>query len=58
MMLGIGYTLAALAPFLLGAIRDATGSFDAVLWACAGFLAMLVLATTALPRARARPAAA
>lgn len=58
MMLGIGYTLAALAPFLLGAIRDATGSFDAVLWTCAGFLAVLVLATTALPRTRARPAAA
>lgn len=52
MMLGFGYTLAALAPFVLGAIRDATGSFDAVLWACVGFLAALVLAAAALPRAR------
>jgi CP family cyanate transporter-like MFS transporter len=52
MMLGFGYTLAALAPFVLGAIRDATGSFDAVLWACVGFLAVLVLAAVALPRPR------
>jgi CP family cyanate transporter-like MFS transporter len=57
MMLGFGYTFAALAPFLLGAIRDVTGSFDAVLWACAGFLVALVVAATALPRARAQPAA-
>lgn len=52
MMLGFGYTLAALAPFVLGAVRDATGSFDAVLWACVGFLAALVLAAAALPRSR------
>ena len=32
MMLGFGYTIAAIAPFLLGAIRDATGSFTRVLW--------------------------
>jgi CP family cyanate transporter-like MFS transporter len=38
MMLGLGYTIAATSPFLLGAIRDATGSFDAVLWVAAGFL--------------------
>ena len=38
MMLGVGYTIAAAAPFLLGAIRDATGSFDAVLWVVAGFI--------------------
>jgi CP family cyanate transporter-like MFS transporter len=52
MMLGFGYTLAALAPFVLGAVRDATGSCDAVLWACVGFLAALVLMAAALPRTR------
>jgi len=38
MMLGLGYTIGATAPFLLGAVRDATGSFNAVLWVAAGFL--------------------
>ena len=28
MMLGFGYTIAATSPFVLGAVRDATGSFD------------------------------
>ena len=32
MMLGLGYTIAAISPFVLGAVRDVTGSFDAVLW--------------------------
>jgi CP family cyanate transporter-like MFS transporter len=50
MMLGLGYTLAALAPFVLGGVRDATGSFDAVLWAVAGFLGLLVLSAVALAR--------
>ena len=36
MMLGLGYTIAAASPFFLGAIRDASGSFDAVLWVAAG----------------------
>ncbi len=38
MMLGLGYTIAATSPFILGAIRDVTGSFDAVLWVAAAFL--------------------
>ena len=38
LMLGLGYSIAAISPFVLGAVRDVTGSFDAVLWACAGFL--------------------
>jgi CP family cyanate transporter-like MFS transporter len=37
MMLGIGYSSAAVAPFLLGAIRDATGSFTTSLWLIVGF---------------------
>ena len=36
MMLGVGYTLSATSPLLLGALRDATGGFTAVLWALVG----------------------
>ena len=53
MMLGLGYTISALSPFLLGAIRDATGSFDAVLWVAACFLVAQFLAIVALVRVRA-----
>ena len=42
MMLGVGYTLAALSPLLLGAVRDLTGGFHAVLWLLAGAGAVLV----------------
>ncbi len=52
MMLGLGYTIAAASPFLLGAIRDATGSFDAVLWVAAGFLMAEFFALLALVRLR------
>jgi MFS transporter, CP family, cyanate transporter len=52
MMLGLGYTLAAISPFVLGAIRDATRSFDAVLWVAAGLLLLQFLALLALPHAR------
>ena len=52
MMLGLGYTIAATSPFLLGAIRDATGSFDAVLWVAAGFLMAQFFALLALVRLR------
>lgn len=41
-MLGVGYTLSALSPFLLGTLRDLTGSFTAVLWALAAGAAALV----------------
>jgi CP family cyanate transporter-like MFS transporter len=44
MQLGVGYTMAALAPFALGALRDTTGSFAAGLWVVAG-IAILVLAS-------------
>ena len=50
MMLGLGYTIAAASPFLLGAIRDVTGSFDAVLWVAAAFLAAQFFALVALVR--------
>jgi CP family cyanate transporter-like MFS transporter len=46
MQLGVGYTMAALAPFALGALRDTTGSFEAGLWFVAG-IAVLVLTSAA-----------
>ncbi len=42
MMLGVGYTLSASSPLLLGALRDLTGGFDAVLWALVGAAAILI----------------
>ncbi len=42
MMLGFGYTIAALAPFALGAVRDSTGSFTAVL-RCVVFLNVVLV---------------
>jgi CP family cyanate transporter-like MFS transporter len=53
MMLGLGYTIGAISPFVLGAVRDATGSFSASVWLIAGFSALLLAAVAALP-ARAR----
>jgi CP family cyanate transporter-like MFS transporter len=50
MMLGLGYTTAAVSPFVLGAVRDVTGSFEAVLWVFAGFLGALVVLVRLLPR--------
>jgi len=41
-----------MSPFLLGAIRDTTRSFDAVLWVCVGIVCFLVVAVLALPRSR------
>jgi len=56
MMLGLGYSVAAVSPFVLGAVRDLTGSFDAVLWVCVALLTLLTALTSALPRAAAREA--
>ena len=52
MMLGLGYTLAAAAPFILGAVRDATGSFDGPLWVAVGCTAALAVWVQLLGRAR------
>ncbi len=49
MMLGLGYTIGAASPFILGALRDATGSFTASLWLIAGFSALLLATVAALP---------
>ena len=52
MMLGIGYTLSATSPLLLGVLRDATGGFTAVLWALVGVAALLVLVDASFSPAR------
>src|SRR5262249_7058546 len=52
MMLGLGYTISSLAPFLFGAVRDLTGSFTAVLWLVVATAALLTLASPAVPHRR------
>ena len=52
MMLGVGYTLSALAPLLLGVLRDATGGFDAVLAALVVAAAILVVVDASFSPAR------
>ena len=55
MMLGIGYCTGALAPLALGALRDATGSFDAGLWLIAATaIAVLVVCVSCSPARLAR----
>jgi CP family cyanate transporter-like MFS transporter len=54
MMLGVGYTLSATSPLLLGVIRDATGGFTAVLWTLAGLGAALVVVDASFSPERLR----
>jgi cyanate permease len=49
MMLGLGYTIGAISPFVLGAVRDLTGSFTASLWLLIGFSGLLLGSVVALP---------
>lgn len=58
MMLGVGYSLSAVAPLVLGAVRDATGSFSPVLWLLAGFAGIFLLTVLPLSRERLEGAAA
>jgi CP family cyanate transporter-like MFS transporter len=55
-MLGGGYGIAALGPIALGAVRDATGSFDAPLWVLVGVGVAMLLACIPLSPTRLRPA--
>ncbi|MEO9176018.1 MAG: MFS transporter [Gaiellales bacterium] len=48
MMLGFGYTGAALSPFVLGAVRDSTGSFRTSLWLLVGITTALVFVVSQL----------
>ena len=50
MMLGLGYTVGAVSPFVLGAVRDLTGSFAASLWLLVAFSGLLLGSVAALPR--------
>jgi CP family cyanate transporter-like MFS transporter len=52
MMLGFGYTLSAVAPLVLGAIRDATGSFTDVMWVLVGAAVILVVVDSSFTRER------
>jgi len=52
LMLGVGYSIGAIAPFLLGAVRDATGSFTATLWLIAGSGAVLFALCVSMTRER------
>jgi len=52
MMLGLGYTLSASSPLLLGALRDLSGGFEAVLWALVGLAAALVVVDSSFSPAR------
>jgi CP family cyanate transporter-like MFS transporter len=52
LMLGVGYTIGAIAPFLLGAVRDSTGSFTATLWLIAGSGAILFALCVSMTRER------
>jgi CP family cyanate transporter-like MFS transporter len=52
MMLAVGYLFSASAPLVLGAIRDATGSFEGSLWALFAVSAACFAASAPLSRAR------
>ena len=52
MMLGVGYGLGAFSPLVLGAIRDASGSFAASMWTVAGVTILVTLLCLALTRDR------
>ncbi len=52
LMLFGGYILSSLAPFVLGAGRDATGNFEASLWLLVAVAVVLVMCCTLLSPAR------
>jgi len=57
MMLGLGYSIGAVSPFILGVVRDATGSFTSSLWVIVALAAMLLAAVAVAPTRRRAPAA-
>ena len=52
LMLGVGYSISALAPTLLGAVRDATGTFTVPLALLAGDALLLLLLGATISRGR------
>jgi CP family cyanate transporter-like MFS transporter len=57
-MLSAGYVLSAAAPAVLGALRDATGSFTSSLWSLALIAAVMLIASPLVGRLSARHAIA
>jgi CP family cyanate transporter-like MFS transporter len=55
LVLGGGYSIGALAPFVLGAVRDTTGSFSTSLWALVAIAVALLASVVALSPRRLRP---
>ena len=51
-MLGGGYTISAASPFVLGAVRDATGSFSDALWLLVGTSVAFLVVVATLSRER------
>jgi CP family cyanate transporter-like MFS transporter len=56
LQLGVGYTVAALAPLALGILRDATGGFQAGLWLVAVVAALVVGAVLVISQLLPKPA--
>jgi CP family cyanate transporter-like MFS transporter len=52
LMLGAGYSLSALSPLVLGAIRDASSGFGVVLWVLVGLTVALFAVDSSLTPAR------
>ena len=55
-MLLVGYLLAATSPVVLGFVRDATGSFDPVVWILVGISVVMIPLALSLHPARLRSA--
>ena len=55
LMLLVGYLIASVAPFVLGAVRDATGDFGASVWLLVGIAALMVPLAWSLAPHRLRP---
>ena len=52
LMLGAGYTLSAISPLVLGAIRDASSGFGVVLWVLVGLATALFAVDSSITPAR------
>ena len=56
LMLGAGYTITAVGPLALGAVRDLTGSFSTSLWVLVAVAVAFVVSVLPLSPERLRPA--
>jgi CP family cyanate transporter-like MFS transporter len=52
LMLGVGYTIGAIAPLVLGAARDVTGTYTTTLWLIAASAIVLFALCSAMSRER------